>query len=462
MANRIPRVPVREQDPEVRATNFEEVCYGYNTEEATLEASRCLNCKNPRCVNSCPVHVNIPEFIHHITEGDIKAAAETIACDSSLPSVCGRVCPQESQCEGSCVLGVKFEPVAIGKLERFVGDWAIEHADDLPKPEIIRNGKKVAIVGSGPAGLACASDLARLGYEVKIFEALHEVGGVLVYGIPEFRLPKDGIVAKEVDVVRRLGVEIETDVIVGRTMTIDDLLDNQGYDAVFVGSGAGLPRFMGIEGENLNGVFSANEFLTRANLMHAYDACYDTPIYTGRKVVVVGGGNVAMDAVRTARRLGAESVIVYRRSEAELPARVEEVHHAKQEGIEFKMLTNPVRVIGDEKGWVKGVECVEMELGEPDESGRRSPVTKEGSNFNIDCDVVIMALGTSPNPLIKSTTEGLETNRRGCIVADEEGRTSRKGVFAGGDAVTGAATVILAMGAGRKAAKAIDEYLKSE
>ena len=350
--------------------------------------------------------------------------------------------------------------MAIGKLERFVGDWAIEHAEELPHPAIERNGKRVAIIGSGPAGLACASDLARLGYDVTIFEALHAVGGVLVYGIPEFRLPKERIVEKEVEAVRRLGVKIETDVIVGRTATIDDLLDKEGYDAVFVGSGAGLPRFMGIEGENLNGVFSANEFLTRANLMHAYDPTYDTPIYTGRKAVVVGGGNVAMDAVRTAKRLGAESVIVYRRSEAELPARAEEVHHAKQEGIEFKMLTNPVRVIGDEKGWVKGIECVQMELGEPDESGRRSPIVKEGSNFTIDCDVVIMALGTSPNPLIKSTTKGLDTTRRGCIVADEEGRTSRPGVFAGGDAVTGAATVILAMGAGRKAAKAIDDYLK--
>ncbi|MDE6532863.1 MAG: NADPH-dependent glutamate synthase [Muribaculaceae bacterium] len=462
MANRIPRVPVREQDPKVRATNFEEVCYGYNPEEATLEASRCLNCKNPRCVGSCPVHIDIPEFIHHVAEGDLSKAAATIAADSSLPSVCGRVCPQESQCEGSCVLGIKSEPVAIGKLERFVGDWAIENADRLPKPEITPNGKKVAVVGSGPAGLACASDLARLGYEVKIFEALHEVGGVLVYGIPEFRLPKERIVAKEVEAVKRLGVEIETDVIVGRTMTVDDLLDNEGYDAVFVGSGAGLPRFMGIEGENLNGVFSANEFLTRANLMHAYDESYDTPIYLGRKAVIVGGGNVAMDAVRTAKRLGAEAVIVYRRSEAELPARVEEVHHAKQEGIEFRMLTNPVRIIGDEKGRVAGIECVEMELGEPDASGRRSPVVKEGSNFEIDCDVVIMALGTSPNPLIKSTTEGLDTNKRGCIVADEEGRTSRQGVFAGGDAVTGAATVILAMEAGRKAAKAIHEYISGK
>lgn len=462
MANRIPRVPVREQDPQARATNFEEVCYGYNSEEAALEASRCLNCPKPRCVGSCPVHIDIPGFIHHVAGGDLAAAAATIAADSSLPSVCGRVCPQESQCEGSCVLGIKSEPVAIGKLERYVGDWAIEHAAELPKPEITPNGRKVAVVGSGPAGLACASDLARLGYQVKIFEALHDVGGVLVYGIPEFRLPKERIVAREVEAVKRLGVEIETDVIVGRTLTVDDLLDREGYDAVFVGSGAGLPRFMGIEGENLNGVFSANEFLTRANLMHAYDEDYDTPIYPGRKAVIVGGGNVAMDAVRTAKRLGAEAVIVYRRSEAELPARVEEVHHAKQEGIEFRMLTNPVRVIADEKGNVAGIECVEMELGEPDESGRRSPIVKEGSNFTIDCDVVIMALGTSPNPLIKSTTKGLDTNRRGCIVADEEGRTTRPGVFAGGDAVTGAATVILAMGAGRRAAKAIDAYISGK
>lgn len=462
MANRIPRVPVREQDPKKRAANFEEVCYGYNAEEAALEASRCLNCPRPRCVEKCPVHINIPGFIRHIDEGDLAAAAETIHSDSSLPSVCGRVCPQESQCEGACVLGIKGEPVAIGKLERFVGDWAIEHADELGKPEITPNGKRVAIVGSGPAGLACASDLARAGYGVKIFEALHKIGGVLVYGIPEFRLPKDRIVAKEVEAVKRLGVEIEPDVIIGRTMTVDDLLDREGYDAVFVGSGAGLPRFMGIPGENLNGVYSANEFLTRANLMKAYDEEYDTPIYAGRKVVVVGGGNVAMDAVRTAKRLGAESVIVYRRSEAELPARVEEVYHAKQEGIDFQMLTNPTEITGDEKGWVNGIRCVRMELGEPDASGRRSPVKIEGSDFSIDCDVVIMALGTSPNPLIKSTTKGLDTNRKGCIVADEEGRTSREGVFAGGDAVTGAATVILAMGAGRKAAKAIDEYLSQK
>lgn len=459
MANRIPRTPVREQDPEVRAKNFEEVCLGYDSAEAELEASRCLNCKVPRCQQQCPVHVDIPGFISRVAAGDYAGASAIIGADSSLPSVCGRVCPQESQCEGACVLGVKFEPVSIGKLERFVGDWAIEHADEQEVALPPKNGKKVAVVGSGPAGLACASDLAKLGYEVKIFEALHEVGGVLVYGIPEFRLPKQRIVAKEVEAVKRLGVEIETDVIIGRTMTIDDLLDNQGYDAVFIGSGAGLPRFMGIEGENLNGVFSANEFLTRANLMHAYSDDYDTPIFAGRRAVIVGGGNVAMDAVRTAKRLGAEAIIVYRRSEAELPARVEEVHHAKQEGIEFKMLTNPVRVIGNEAGQVIGIECVEMELGEPDASGRRSPIVKEGSNFQIDCDVVIMALGTSPNPLIKSTTSGLDTNKRGCIVADDEGRTTREGVFAGGDAVTGAATVILAMGAGRKGAKAIHEYL---
>ena len=462
MANRIPRVPVREQKPEVRATNFEEVCYGYNNEEAVIEASRCLNCKNPRCTQACPVSINIPQFINHISNGNLMAAADTIAVDSSLPSVCGRVCPQESQCEGSCVLGIKGEPVAIGKLERFVGDWRIEHLDEIPMPKIEKNGKKVAVVGSGPSGLACASDLARLGYEVKIFEALHKVGGVLVYGIPEFRLPKDKIVAKEVDAVRKLGVEIETDVIIGRTLTIDNLLDKEGYDAVFIGSGAGLPRFMGIDGENLNGVFSANEFLTRANLMKAFDNDFDTPIYTGKRVVVVGGGNVAMDAVRTAKRLGADSYIVYRRSEAELPARVEEIHHAKEEGIVFKMLTNPTEIIGDEKGWVKAIKCVEMELGEPDESGRRSPIVKEGSDFIIECDVVIMALGTSPNPLIKATTSGLDTNKRGCIVADEYGQTSREGVFAGGDAVTGAATVILAMGAGRKAAKAIDEYIKNK
>ena len=458
MANKIPRVPVREQDPAVRATNFAEVCLGYNLEEATLEASRCLNCKNPRCVSACPVGIQIPNFIEALKGGDVKGAAEVIAKDSSLPSICGRVCPQESQCEGSCILGIKGESVAIGKLERFVGDWRLNNPQSVELPA--KNGRKVAVVGSGPAGLACASDLAKLGYEVTVFEALHEIGGVLVYGIPEFRLPKKGVVAKEIESVRSLGVKFKTDVIVGRTVTIDSLMDEEGFDAVFIGSGAGLPRFMGIEGENLNGVLSANEFLTRANLMRAYDEEYDTPIYVGKRVVVVGGGNVAMDAVRTAKRLGAEATIVYRRSEAELPARVEEVHHAKEEGIEFRMLTNPIRVIGDEKGWVTAINCLKMELGEPDASGRRSPVEVAGSDFEIACDVVIMALGTSPNPLIAATTENLETTRRGCIVADDAGCTSRPGVFAGGDAVTGAATVILAMGAGRKAAAAIDEYLQ--
>ena len=459
MANKIPRVPVREQDPARRATNFEEVCFGYNLDEATLEASRCLNCKNPRCVAACPVGVRIPEFIAALHRGDLAGAAAVIARDSSLPSVCGRVCPQETQCEGACILGIKGEPVAIGKLERFVGDWKLAQSPAAAEPAA-RNGRRVAVIGSGPAGLACASDLAKMGYGVKIFEALHKVGGVLVYGIPEFRLPKETIVAREIDEVRRLGVEIETDVIVGRTVTIDSLLDEEGYDAVFIGSGAGLPRFMGIPGENLNGVVSANEFLTRANLMRAYDEESDTPIYVGRSVVVVGGGNVAMDAVRTARRLGAEATIVYRRGEAELPARAEEVHHAKEEGIRFRMLTNPVEVLGTDDGWVRGVRCVEMELGEPDASGRRSPVVKAGSEFEIGCDVVIMALGTSPNPLLAATTAGLETDRRGCITADAAGVTSREGVFAGGDAVTGAATVILAMGAGRTAAKAIDEYVR--
>ena len=459
--NKIPRVPVREQDPKVRATNFDEVCYGYNNEEAMLEASRCLSCKKPRCVDNCPVSINIPGFITKVAEGDFAGAASIIAEDSSLPSVCGRVCPQEVQCEGACVLGIKNEPVAIGKLERFVGDWNIAYGSG----EVVKeapNGKKVAIVGSGPSGLACATDLAKWGYQVKVFEALHRVGGVLEYGIPEFRLPKNGVVAREVDNVKRLGVEFETDTVVGRTVTIDSLLDEEGYDAVFLGSGAGLPKFMNIPGENLNGVVSANEFLTRTNLMKAYDESYDTPIYVGDKVVVVGGGNVAMDAVRTAKRLGAHATIVYRRSEAELPARAEEVHHAKEEGIEFEMLTNPVEILGDEKGWVTGMKCVRMRLGEPDESGRRSPVVVENSEFEIPCDVVVMALGTMPNPLIASTTPGLETNRWGCVVATEEGATTREGVFAGGDVVTGAATVILAMGAGRKAAKAIDEYIKSK
>ena len=452
-------MPVREQDPAVRATNFGEVCLGYDLSEASLEASRCLDCRNPRCVAACPVNIRIPDFVRALVNGDVATAAGIIAEDSSLPSVCGRVCPQETQCEGSCILGIKGEPVAIGKLERFVGDWGLEH--ERPHQMSQSNGHRVAVVGSGPSGLACASDLARMGYGVHIFEALHKAGGVLVYGIPEFRLPKKGVVEREIAEVLRLGVTLETDVVAGRTLTVDSLLDDEGYDAVFIGSGAGLPRFMGIEGENLNGVFSANEFLTRANLMHAYDGGYDTPIFTGRRTVVVGGGNVAMDAVRTAKRLGAEAVIVYRRSEKELPARVEEVHHAREEGIEFRMLTNPVRILDDGCGRVAGIECVEMVLGEPDESGRRSPVVKEGSNFRIECDSVIMALGTSPNPLISTTTAGLETDRRGCIVADDEGRTTREGVFAGGDAVTGAATVILAMGAGRRAASAIDHYIRS-
>ena len=493
MANRIPRVPVREQDPKVRATNFEEVCYGYNKEEALLEASRCLNCKNPRCMTACPVSLQIPRFIAQLAAGDIAGAAAVIAEDSSLPAVCGRVCPQETQCEGSCVLGVKGEPVAIGKLERFVADYSREAAagqavpsgntatlgtlrggtaseaqrwgpEDVSGGELPDGGpkKKVAVIGSGPAGLACASDLAKWGYDVTIFEALHKPGGVLEYGIPEFRLPKDKVLRHEIDAVRALGVKIETNVIVGRTITIDSLMDNEGFEAVFVGTGAGLPKFMNIPGENLNGVFSANEFLTRNNLMKAWREDYLTPIHAGKKVCVVGGGNVAMDAARTALRLGAEVHIVYRRTEAELPARREEVHHALQEGIIFDMLTNPIEVIGDEKGWVSALKCIRMELGEPDESGRRSPVPIPGSEFEIPTETVIMALGTSPNPLISRTTQGLETNRRGCLVADAAGATTRPGVFAGGDAVTGAATVILAMGAGRTAAKAIDAYLKGK
>ena len=458
MAARIPRVPVREQDPKVRAHNFEEVCYGYDLAEATTEASRCLHCKNPRCVAACPVGVDIPEFIAHLAAGDIKGAAGVIARDSSLPAVCGRVCPQESQCEGSCILGVKSEPVAIGKLERFVADNSpvSESVQEIPE-----GAAKVAVIGSGPAGLACASDLAKKGYDVTIFEALHKAGGVLEYGIPEFRLPKDTVLKREIDEVKALGVKIETDVVVGRTVTIDSLMDEEGFKAVFVGTGAGLPRFMGIPGENLNGVFSANEFLTRNNLMKAFREDYLTPIHAGRKCCVVGGGNVAMDAARTALRLGADTTIVYRRTEVELPARKEEVHHAKEEGIEFQMLTNPVEIIGDEKGWVKAIRCIRMELGEPDASGRRSPVPVPGSEFEVPAETVIMDLGNSPNPLILNTTDGLQSTRRGGIEADETGKTSREGVFAGGDAVTGAATVILAMGAGRKAATAIDEYLKS-
>ena len=456
------RVPVREQDPKVRATNFDEVCLGYNMEEAMEEASRCINCKNAKCIQGCPVSINIPAFVKAVKEGKITEAADIIAESSALPAICGRVCPQETQCEGKCIRGIKGDPISIGKLERFVADYSREHGYVPKKPETT-NGKKVAIIGSGPAGLTCAGDLAKLGYEVTIFEALHEPGGVLTYGIPEFRLPKDEVVQKEIDNVRKLGVKIECNVVIGKSVTIDQLMEEEGFEAVFIGSGAGLPKFMGIPGENAVGVFSANEFLTRNNLMKAFRDDYDTPIFRGTKVAVVGGGNVAMDAARTALRLGATTYIVYRRSEAELPARVEEVHHAKEEGIIFHLLTNPTEILEDEKGWVKGMKCVRMELGEPDASGRRRPVVIPDSEFTLDVDTVIMALGTSPNPLISSTTEGLEINKWKCIVAEEtNGQTSKEGVFAGGDAVTGAATVILAMGAGKEAAKAIDEYIKSK
>lgn len=457
--DRFKRIPVQEQEPQLRARNFEEVCLGYTEEEARMEAIRCLHCKNPRCVIKCPVNIDIPDFIEKIKEGDIKAAARVIAKSSALPAVCGRVCPQESQCEGQCVVGIKGEAIAIGKLERFVADWSREHRVELSKPAE-KNGRKVAVVGSGPAGLACAGDLAKLGYEVTIFEALHEPGGVLVYGIPEFRLPKDTVVKHEIDNVKKLGVKIETNVIIGRTLTIDELFENEHFDAVFIGSGAGLPKFMGIPGENANGVFSANEFLTRSNLMKAFKEGYDTPIKVGKKVAVVGGGNVAMDAARTALRLGAEVHIVYRRGENELPARVEEVHHAKEEGVIFDLLTNPMEIFQDEKGWVRGMKCIRMKLGEPDASGRRSTAEVPGSEFIMNVDTVIMSLGTTPNPLISQTTKGLKTDKRKCIIAEEEtGLTSREGVYAGGDTVTGAATVILAMGAGKKAAQAIHEYL---
>ncbi len=452
------RIPVREQEPSVRARNFDEVCLGYNLEEATAEAARCLNCKNPKCVTGCPVNIDIPGFISKVKEGDIKEAYNVISKYSALPAVCGRVCPQESQCEAQCVRGIKGDAVSIGKLERFVADSAKE-AGIKPQGADKKNGKKVAVIGSGPAGLTCAGDLAKAGCDVTIFEALHEAGGVLVYGIPEFRLPKERVVKAEIENVKSLGVKIETNCIVGKSVTIDELMEKEGFDAVFIGSGAGLPKFMGIPGESANGVFSANEYLTRSNLMKAFSDDYDTPIYYGKKVAVVGGGNVAMDAARTALRLGAEVHIVYRRSEEELPARVEEVHHAKQEGIIFNLLTNPVEILEDKKGYVCGIKCIKCELGEPDASGRRSPVEVPGSEFVMDVDTVIMSLGTSPNPLISSTTEGLEVSRRGCLVADEAGATTKKGVFAGGDAVTGAATVILAMGAGKTAAKAILEYL---
>ena len=461
MANVKNRVPVREQDPHVRAGNFNEVCLGYNKEEAMEEASRCLHCKNAKCVEGCPVNIDIPEFIARVREGSFEEAYQVIGASSSLPAVCGRVCPQETQCEGKCIRGIKSEPVAIGKLERFVADWACEQGI-RPAGAEKKNGHKVAVIGSGPSGLTCAGDLARLGYDVTIFEALHKAGGVLVYGIPEFRLPKDAVVAKEVENVVSLGVKIETNVIIGKSVTIDELLTNEGFDAVFIGSGAGLPMFMGIPGEQAKGVFSANEFLTRSNLMQAFRDDYDTPIVCGKKVAVVGGGNVAMDAARTALRLGAEVHVIYRRSEAELPARREEVHHAKEEGIIFDLLTNPVEILMDENGNVSGIRVIRMELGEPDSSGRRRPVEIPGSEYEIEADTVIMSLGTSPNPLISSTTIGLDVNRRKCIIADEEtGATSKEGVYAGGDAVTGAATVILAMGAGKTAAKGIDEFIRS-
>lgn len=458
MAVNISRVPVREQNPSVRRKNFDEVSYGYNEQEALLEASRCLNCKNPACVAACPVSVKIPLFIKEIAAGDFRQAAAVIAADSSLPAVCGRVCPQESQCEGACIRGVKSEPVAIGKLERFVADWSREHGVNFTE-KARSNGIKIAVIGSGPSGLACAADLAKAGYDVTVFEALHKAGGVLQYGIPEFRLPKESVVAHEIENLKSMGVKIETNVIIGKTVTVDQLMGEEGFKAIFIGQGAGLPKFMNIPGENLNGVFSANEFLTRNNLMQAYREDADTPIYAGRKAIVVGGGNVAMDAARTALRLGAEVTIVYRRTERELPARLEEVEHAKEEGIEFSFLTNPIEIISDGHGRVKSVRCEKMELGAPDESGRRSPKPIEGSEYDVETDVVIMALGTVPNPLLAA--KGIELNKRGGIMADESGVTTREGVFAGGDVVTGSATVILAMGAGRKAATSIDNYIKS-
>lgn len=448
------------QDPLVRNKNFKEVALGYTEEQAIDEANRCLGCKHRPCVSGCPVAINIPDFIAKVKEGDFEGAYQIISKSSALPAVCGRVCPQETQCESKCVRGIKGEPVAIGRLERFVADWHMANCKEAPSvPE--QNGHKVAIIGAGPSGLTCAGDLARMGYKVTIFEALHLAGGVLVYGIPEFRLPK-AIVQQEIENLKALGVEVNTNVVIGRTITIDELFE-QGYESVFIGSGAGLPRFMNIPGENLKGVYSANEYLTRTNLMKAYLPNSDTPIMNAKNVAVVGGGNVAMDAARSAKRLGAENVyIVYRRGKEEMPARNEEIEHAEEEEIIFKTLTNPTEILGDEHKCVKGMKCVEMELGEPDESGRRRPVVKEGSEFVLDVDCVIMAIGTSPNPLIRNTTEGLDTQKWGGIIADDNGLTSREGVYAGGDAVTGAATVILAMGAGKTAAKAIDEYIKSK
>ncbi len=452
------RVPVREQPAEIRRHNFAEVCLGYNAEEAIAEAKRCLNCKKPQCVTGCPVQINIPAFIQKVAEGEFAEAARIISEDSALPAVCGRVCPQETQCEGKCVLGKKGEPVAIGKLERFVGDWAREN-DWSPVKKRNENGYKVAIIGSGPSGLTCAKELRMKGYNVTIFEALHEFGGVLVYGIPSFRLPKETVVKHEVENVKKLGVRFESDIVIGRTVSVDDLLNRWGFDAVFLGTGAGFPNFMNIEGENLCGVVSANEFLTRNNLLFAYKEGHETPNYVGKRVAVVGGGNVAMDAARTAVRLGADVHIVYRRSEEELPARVEEVHHAKEEGVNFHLLCNPLKIVGNDEGWVESLLCTRMELGEPDASGRRRPIAIPSSEFSLDVDMVIISIGTSPNPLIASTTDGLDINRHGCVTANEEGKTSRKGIFAGGDIVTGAATVILAMGAGKRAAQAIDEFL---
>ena len=458
--DRFTRVPISEQDPDVRNHNFEEVCLGYTAEEAVKEAKRCLQCKTPFCRPGCPVSIDIPRFIHEIAEGNFEASAKVLAEYSALPAVCGRVCPQEEQCEKTCILGNKGDAIAIGKLERFAADWAIENEITVGTTKEA-NGHKIAVIGSGPAGITCAGEMAKEGYEVTIFEALHESGGVLVYGIPEFRLPKEKIVKKEIENLKKLGVKIETNVIVGRTITVDEIFE-EGFEAIFIGSGAGLPKFMNIPGENLNGVFSANEFLTRNNLMKAFRSDYDTPIKVGAKVAVVGGGNVAMDAARTAKRLGAESYIVYRRTQDELPARAEEVHHAIEEGIIFELLTSPVEILGNEDGWVTGIKCIRMELGEPDESGRRRPIPIEGSEFEFEVDTIIMSLGTSPNPLISSTTEGLDINKWQCLIADEDGQTTREGVFAGGDAVTGAATVILAMGAGKDAAKAMDEYVKNK